>query len=360
MVTYSEVSSSVNGDFMVRDLYLSPKNRYRRSCFAFVRFATLEEAERVEGLMECMCMDDLLSLRLLRYNGIIGVQKMEIRNVSTQGLGAADQVVLDDRGRASKDLEVGSLDIDRGLVQHSRPDGGDSSSNEAVAGAVVEGGHMLKGSSIKKHRIKTRRDVISNYLENGYVDRIFKGQNSKNDRWNLENKVANVLEKGVELGHINTFAVGSGRREENGNQDCKIGIGIVIRDHKGSVLASYYQCLNVSYNREIANTLTILKGLHFGNAYCGEPLVCIETDDSAVVKWINDASHLDFDCGVILNYISSISNHLGISSVLPGLNGTNEVALGLAKKALLLKNYFVWMNDFPLCVSGEVEAEKNC
>ncbi|KAK1567880.1 hypothetical protein Q3G72_017735 [Acer saccharum] len=64
MVTYSEVSSSVNGDFMVRDLYLSPKNRYRRSCFAFVRFATLEEAERVEGLMECMCMDDLLSLRL--------------------------------------------------------------------------------------------------------------------------------------------------------------------------------------------------------------------------------------------------------------------------------------------------------
>ncbi|KAK0588647.1 hypothetical protein LWI29_003656 [Acer saccharum] len=124
--------------------------------------------------------------------------------------------------------------------------------------------------------------------------------------------------------------------------------------------AFYYQCLNVSYNREIANTLAILKDLHFGNAYCREYLVCIETNDSAVVKWINDASHLDSDCGVILNDISSISNHLGISSVLPGPNGTNKVALGLTKKALLLKNDFVWMNDFPLCVSGEVEAKKNC
>ncbi|KAK4854852.1 hypothetical protein QYF36_001875 [Acer negundo] len=32
---------------LVRDLYLSPKSRERRSCFAFVRFATREEADRV-------------------------------------------------------------------------------------------------------------------------------------------------------------------------------------------------------------------------------------------------------------------------------------------------------------------------
>ncbi|KAK0590255.1 hypothetical protein LWI29_024528 [Acer saccharum] len=162
---------------------------------------------------------------------VIDQRALESEDSSSSSLDDEDRVFEDpfvgwgdsstgqaNKGRASKDLEVGSLDIDRGLVQRSRPDGGDSSSNEAVVGMVVKGGHMLKGSSIKKHKIKTRRDVISNYLENGYADRIFKGQNSKTDRWNLENEVANVLEKGVELGHINTFAVGSGRREENGNQ----------------------------------------------------------------------------------------------------------------------------------------------
>ncbi|KAK3198487.1 hypothetical protein Dsin_021902 [Dipteronia sinensis] len=141
---------------------------------------------------------------------------------------------------------------------------------------------------------------------------------------------------------------------------CKIGIGIVIRDHKGSVLASCCQCQNAKYNRVTANAMAILKGLHLGNACCGESPVCIESNVAAVVKWINDASHLDSDCGVILNDIAAILNHMGISSVLTGPTGTNKVALGLAKKALVLENNFVWMNDFPPCVSREIEAEKNC
>ncbi|KAK1583774.1 hypothetical protein Q3G72_026798 [Acer saccharum] len=39
---------------MVRDIYLSPKSRFRRSCFAFVRFATREEANKVAMLMNGM------------------------------------------------------------------------------------------------------------------------------------------------------------------------------------------------------------------------------------------------------------------------------------------------------------------
>ncbi|KAK2641014.1 hypothetical protein Ddye_022777 [Dipteronia dyeriana] len=38
----------------VRDLYLSPKSRSRKSCFAFVRFSTKEEAERFIELMNGM------------------------------------------------------------------------------------------------------------------------------------------------------------------------------------------------------------------------------------------------------------------------------------------------------------------
>ena len=35
---------------LVRDLYLSPKSRMRRSCFAFVRFSTMVEAEMLAKL----------------------------------------------------------------------------------------------------------------------------------------------------------------------------------------------------------------------------------------------------------------------------------------------------------------------
>ncbi|KAK3204684.1 hypothetical protein Dsin_018730, partial [Dipteronia sinensis] len=140
---------------------------------------------------------------------------------------------------------------------------------------------------------------------------------------------------------------------------CKIGIGIVIRDHTCSVLASRCQYLNASYNRVTANAMAILKGLHFGIACCGESPVCVESEATTVVKWINDASHLASDCGVILTDIATILNRLGISSVLPGSSRTNKVALGLAKKALTQKKDFTWMNDFPRCVSGEIEADRN-
>ncbi|KAK3206117.1 hypothetical protein Dsin_020163 [Dipteronia sinensis] len=81
-------------------------------------------------------------------------------------------------------------------------------------------------------------------------------------------------------------------------------------DHKGTVLASCYKYL-------IANSMAILKGLQFGKACCRESPVCVESDDTAIMKLINDTSHLNSDCGVILSDIASISNHLSISSVLP-------------------------------------------
>ncbi|KAK3225457.1 hypothetical protein Dsin_005319 [Dipteronia sinensis] len=105
--------------------------------------------------------------------------------------------------------------------------------------------------------------------------------------------------------------------------------------------------------------MAILKGLQFGIACCGEFPVCVVSEATTVVKWINDASHLASDCGVILSDIATILNRLGISSILLGSRGTNKVALGLAKTALIQKKDSTWMNDFPPCVSGEIEAERN-
>ncbi|KAI9194362.1 hypothetical protein LWI28_005364 [Acer negundo] len=39
---------------VVRDIYLSPKSRFKRSSFAFVRFASKEEAVRFVGLTDSM------------------------------------------------------------------------------------------------------------------------------------------------------------------------------------------------------------------------------------------------------------------------------------------------------------------
>ncbi|KAK3228428.1 hypothetical protein Dsin_000309 [Dipteronia sinensis] len=109
---------------------------------------------------------------------------------------------------------------------------------------------------------------------------------------------------------------------------CTIGIGIVIRDSTGFVLVACSQKKIVaSYFAQLAETVAILKGFQFAKD-CGLTPFFLESDAVVVVKWINEGSHFNLACGVILSDISKLSLEMGGISIkhIPRL--TNNVANG--------------------------------
>ncbi|KAK3221622.1 hypothetical protein Dsin_008647 [Dipteronia sinensis] len=135
-----------------------------------------------------------------------------------------------------------------------------------------------------------------------------------------------------------------------------IGLGIIIRDGSGLVMASYALQIATGVNIWAANALAILKSIQFGNE-CGLSLFSIESDAKRVVNWIKNSNHLSSNYGSILGDIDRISSQLRGSKVnwVPAV--CNLVALGLAKEALILDVDNFWMDDFHQCVERQVSDE---
>ncbi|TXG63243.1 hypothetical protein EZV62_010237 [Acer yangbiense] len=118
----------------------------------------------------------------------------------------------------------------------------------------------------------------------------------------------------------------------NNNAGC-IGLGIVIRDNGGFVLASCSLMLTAGFDATLAETMAIYRGLIFSRD-CGLALCCLESDAAVVVKRISEGSHLDSVSGLILAEISTLITNLNVISVSHVPRLANNVAHGLAKFAL--------------------------
>jgi ribonuclease HI len=125
-----------------------------------------------------------------------------------------------------------------------------------------------------------------------------------------------------------------------------VGLGVVIRDHTGFVMASCSLPLIASFDVQAAEVMAVLRGLIFSRD-CGLAPCMLETDAAVVVKWINDGSHLDSPCGNVLAEISSLISSLNIIyvSFVPRL--ANNVAHGLAKNALKVVKNFLLVGGLP-------------
>ncbi|KAK3206766.1 hypothetical protein Dsin_020812 [Dipteronia sinensis] len=136
----------------------------------------------------------------------------------------------------------------------------------------------------------------------------------------------------------------------------RIGLGIVIRDHSGAVMASCFLTLAAFFDANTAETMAIYKGLIFSRD-CGIFPCVIESDAAVVVKWINEDSHWDSISGNILVEISALVSGLHVISVshIPRL--ANNVAHGLAKSALMVVEDRFWMEEFPPCGRRAVQLD---
>ncbi|KAK0570711.1 hypothetical protein LWI29_005339 [Acer saccharum] len=88
-------------------------------------------------------------------------------------------------------------------------------------------------------------------------------------------------------------------------QNERTGIGVVVRDSDGEVLACCSQRLETTMSIKAANLLAIQKGIQFG-VDCGFLLFVFELDDAEVIDWIKSGSHLDSKFGAILMEIKKL------------------------------------------------------
>ncbi|KAK2657694.1 hypothetical protein Ddye_010746 [Dipteronia dyeriana] len=99
-----------------------------------------------------------------------------------------------------------------------------------------------------------------------------------------------------------------------GKKSCKTGIGIVIRDKLGFVLASCSQSLSANFNLDTAKTMAIYKGIIFSKD-CGLTLYVLESDVEMVVKRIAEGCPMDAISGTILTSIISMLDRSEVTSI---------------------------------------------
>ncbi|KAK1575212.1 hypothetical protein Q3G72_003516 [Acer saccharum] len=87
----------------------------------------------------------------------------------------------------------------------------------------------------------------------------------------------------------------------------RTGIGVVIRDSDGEVLACCSQRMETNMSTKLANLLAIQKGIQFGVDY-GFLLSVIKLDNAIVIDWINNGSHVDSKFGTILMEINKLTD----------------------------------------------------
>ncbi|KAK3192992.1 hypothetical protein Dsin_024302 [Dipteronia sinensis] len=135
-----------------------------------------------------------------------------------------------------------------------------------------------------------------------------------------------------------------------------VGIGTVIRDSTGAVLAYCSQIMEANFSIKVAKLVAIRKCLIFC-VDCGLTPCVIESDEATVVKWINDEDIRNSDCGIILSDISTMISNLHGVTVRHVRKRFNKAAHAQAKNALGISEDAFWMEEYPDCISKEVEAD---
>ncbi|KAK0607443.1 hypothetical protein LWI29_015165 [Acer saccharum] len=131
------------------------------------------------------------------------------------------------------------------------------------------------------------------------------------------------------------------------------GLGVVIRDCQGQVMASLCSQMGVCYSPEIAEALAIRRGLQLA-VETGLVPAMLESDASVVVNAIGSQDRSSSDVGIIIHDISCLLRSPCFNSIsfVPRL--ANKVAHGLAKLALRFVGESVWLEDCPLSVESLV------
>ncbi|KAK3229054.1 hypothetical protein Dsin_000935 [Dipteronia sinensis] len=138
----------------------------------------------------------------------------------------------------------------------------------------------------------------------------------------------------------------------------RVGVGIIIRNHLGEVMASSAQSVDAGYSPQVAEALAIFRGLIF--ARDSGLLPCsVESDAQVIVNLINsDDTPLSLsEVGLIVSDINRFVGSVRGCSISFVPRTANQAAHGLAKFSLSANFDSFWMEEVPPCVASHVQED---
>ncbi|KAK3185216.1 hypothetical protein Dsin_032502 [Dipteronia sinensis] len=136
----------------------------------------------------------------------------------------------------------------------------------------------------------------------------------------------------------------------------RVGIGIVIRDGSGHVMASCCQLLEAPFDSHVAAIMAIFRGMLFSKD-CGLNPCVLESDNTVAVERVLNNNFLNASFGTILCEIADLRSQLTGMKIIATSSCVNRVAVRLAKLALETLMSTIWMEDYPVCLRDLIDAD---
>ncbi|KAL5845767.1 hypothetical protein ACOSQ3_009291 [Xanthoceras sorbifolium] len=86
-----------------------------------------------------------------------------------------------------------------------------------------------------------------------------------------------------------------------------VGLGLMIRNHNGLIMAAGSVCVGAFYSPQVAEVVALLHGLRFA-VDSGLSNVHVESDAQGVIKLLQDHSIPCSDLGLVISDILSMTN----------------------------------------------------
>ena len=122
------------------------------------------------------------------------------------------------------------------------------------------------------------------------------------------------------------------------------GIGAVIRNHDGAVMASCAKKLNQTYNVEEIEALAALKALQLANDL-GFQNVILEGDSLGLIQALKAEDHNLSPLGLLVEDVKLFANNFVRLSSSHIKRSDNSVTHNLEKHSIRIPDFQVWMED---------------
>uniref|UniRef100_A0A803QSN3 Reverse transcriptase domain-containing protein n=1 Tax=Cannabis sativa TaxID=3483 RepID=A0A803QSN3_CANSA len=139
-------------------------------------------------------------------------------------------------------------------------------------------------------------------------------------------------------------------------KEWKIGLGAVIRNHEGAVVAAEIKQQRGCYSVELAEVLAIRLGIQLANKVKAYPFI-LQTDCLQAAIYLNGDSHAKTDWSALLDDIRESPEFSMCKAVEHIVRKNNKAAHLLAKEALLTNCNNLWLGEYPFYASADLMAD---
>nr|XP_023876693.1 uncharacterized protein LOC111989131 [Quercus suber] len=137
------------------------------------------------------------------------------------------------------------------------------------------------------------------------------------------------------------------------------GIGVVVRNEQGLVLGSCSKRLLQAYSPIEIETMAAATALAFASEL-GVRRAVLEGDSLAVIKALRECDYPFTPTGLLLEDVSLFSHSFDTLLYSHTKREGNSVAHNLAKYAISIPDFLVWMEDVPPHIQYFVQADLAC